>query len=125
MLRVILTTVFEFLSDRNKTMLTPNSSSNLAPEKETDRENKMTLDVTYPFWPDVENDKFESAWLLPIASQYTWIHCLVLVPIDRKGLGHMTDYRRVGLCHVNNLSNTTYPRINIFDGDDKKIIGLV
>jgi hypothetical protein len=56
------------------------------------------------FWPDVEAESFENAWLLPIATGYYWTHCLALVAASPG----CSDFKRVGLCHVDNLTSSTW-----------------
>ncbi|KAG4432730.1 hypothetical protein IFR05_011786 [Cadophora sp. M221] len=76
--------------------------------------------VSATFWPDVADDGFEIACLLPIATQHCWIHCLVLVAVDDEGLGCTRNYRRVGLCHVDRIRDE-----HIFDGCDVETISLM
>lgn len=65
-------------------------------------------------WPDIKSEEFDEAWLFPVAMEYFWIHCLVLVPVDdveEKGKGRRRNrrrFRRVGKCHVNNMNSREF-----------------
>jgi hypothetical protein len=72
-------------------------------------------DSSIEFLPD-RSESFPHVWLLPIASDYYWIHCLVLVHVDLES----NDYRRVGLCHVDSDRRST-----LLPSAEERIIGLV
>jgi hypothetical protein len=57
--------------------------------------------------PDAKSEDFSSAWLLAVATEYYWTHCLVLVPAVEPN-----TFRRVGLCHAD--TRTTW---DLFDGE--------
>lgn len=56
------------------------------------------VDPSESWRPDVSPQGLKEVWLLAVASEYYWIHCLALVEAPNK-----VEYRRVGLCHVDAL----------------------
>jgi hypothetical protein len=67
------------------------------------------------FWPDGADECFTEAWLLPVAFEGYWIHCLALVEI-----GSGNKFRRVGFCIVDRDRSPSF-----FDSAYESIITLV
>lgn len=66
------------------------------------------------FWSDIKSEGFDEAWVMPVAEEHFWIHCLVLVPVGgdsndvAENDGPQRRFRRVGKCHVDNLKSREF-----------------
>ncbi|RWA12245.1 hypothetical protein EKO27_g2852 [Xylaria grammica] len=66
------------------------------------------------FWPDAADEYFTEAWLLPVASEKYFIHCLALVNI-----GDENVFKRVGLCTIDSMKSPSF-----FRSADETVITL-
>jgi hypothetical protein len=67
----------------------------------TDLFPRKTQTVSAHFIPDIASEDFQEAWVLPVASEYFWIHCLVLV--EKKDEQGKKSFRRIGRCYLDAL----------------------
>ncbi|KAI0415301.1 HET-domain-containing protein [Xylaria grammica] len=74
-----------------------------------------TKDRSEVFWPDAADEYFTEAWLLPVASEKYFIHCLALVNI-----GDENVFKRVGLCTIDSMKSPYF-----FRNTDETVITLV